>query len=46
MTKKHYIWVNGIRFQVTAETLKQHEEEERQEKIRKMNRLDHEERNH
>ena len=45
MKQFHYIWVNGVRLRVTAETLKQYEEEERQERIRKMNRLDHEKRN-
>lgn len=45
MKQFHYIWVNGVRLRVTAETLKQYEEEERQERIRKMNRQDHEKRN-
>ena len=45
MGQFYYIWVNGVRLRVTAETLKQYKEEERQERIRKMNRLDHEKRN-
>ena len=45
MKQFHYIWVNGVRLRVTPETLKQYEEEERQERIRKMNRQDHERRN-
>ena len=45
MKQFYYIWVNGVRLRVTAETLKQYEGEERQERIRKMNRLDHEKRN-
>lgn len=45
MKHLHYIWVNGVRLKVTDETLRQYEEEERQERIRKMNRQDHEKRN-
>lgn len=45
MKNFYYIWVNGVRLRVTAETLRQHKEEERQERIRKMNRMDHEKRN-
>ena len=41
----YFIWVNGVRLRVTAETLRQYEEEERQERIRKMNRMDKEKRN-
>ena len=41
----YYILVNGVRLRVTADTLRQYEEEERQERIRKMNRQDHEKRN-
>ena len=45
MKQFYYIWVNGVRHRVTAETLKQYEEEERLERIKKMNRQDHEKRN-
>ena len=45
MKQFHYIWVNGVRLRVTAETLRQYNEEERQERIKKMNRQDHEKRN-
>lgn len=41
----YYILVNGVRLRVTAETLKQYKEEERLERIKKMNRQDHERRN-
>ena len=41
----YYILVNGVRLRVTAETLRQYNEEERLERIRKMNRQDHEKRN-
>ena len=41
----YYIMVNGVRLRVTAETLRQYNEEERLERIRKMNRQDHERRN-
>lgn len=41
----YYILVNGARLRVTAETLRQYKEEERLERIRKMNRQDHEKRN-
>ena len=45
MKQFHYIWVNGVRLRVTAETLRQYNEEERLERIKKMNRQDHEKRN-
>ena len=41
----YYILVNGVRLRVTAETLRQYNEEERLERIKKMNRQDHEKRN-
>ena len=41
----YYILVNGVRLRVTAETFRQYNEEERQERIKKMNRQDHEKRN-
>ena len=41
----YYILVNGVRLRVTAETLRQYKEDERLERIRKMNRQDHEKRN-
>ena len=41
----YYILVNGVRLRVTAETLRQYKEEERQERIKKMNQQDHEKRN-
>ena len=45
MKQFHYIWVNGVRLRVTAETLRQYNEEERLERIKKMNREHHEKRN-
>ena len=44
MKSFYYIWVNGVRLRVTAETLRQYKEEERQERIKKMNRRDKEKR--
>ena len=41
----YYILVNGVRLRVTAETLRQYNEEERLERIKKMNRQDQERRN-
>ena len=41
----YYILVNGVRLRVTAETLRQYNEEERLERIKKMNRQDREKRN-
>ena len=41
----YYILVNGVRLRVTAETFRQYNEEERLERIKKMNRQDHEKRN-
>ena len=41
----YYILVNGVRLRVTAETFRQYNEEERLERIKKMNRQDHERRN-
>ena len=41
----YYILVNGVRLRVTAETLKQYKEEERLERIKKMNQQDRERRN-
>ena len=41
----YYILVNGVRLRVTAETFRQYNEEERLERIKKMNRQDRERRN-
>ena len=41
---KYYVYVNGVRHQVSKETYEQHQEDDRQEKIHKMNQRDKEER--
>lgn len=42
--KTRFIWVNGVRLRVTEETYQNFRDEERQEKIHRMNQRDKEER--